>query len=76
MFLEDLLDELPPMHDIQHAIDLVPRATLSNFPYYHVNPSEHADLKKQVELLQKRFIRESMSSCAQPVLLTRKKDGS
>ena len=68
---------LPPIRGIEHQIDLIPGAALPNRPPYRTNPEETKEIQRQVqELLDKGFVRESLSPCAIPVILVPKKDGS
>ena len=62
---------------IDHQIDFVPSATIPNRSAYRSNPEETKELQRQVnELIEKWYVRESMSPCAVPVLLVPKKDGT
>ncbi|XP_073037004.1 uncharacterized protein [Primulina eburnea] len=77
VFPEELPQGLPPLRGIEHQIDLVPGIVLPNRPAYRSNPEETKELQLQVsELLDRGFVRESMSPCAVPVLRVPKKDGS
>jgi hypothetical protein len=77
VFLDDTPSGLPPLKGIEHQIDFVPGASIPNQPAYRSNPEETKELQRQVdELMEKGYIRESMSPCAVPMLLVPKKDGT
>ncbi|XP_019431644.1 PREDICTED: uncharacterized protein LOC109338787, partial [Lupinus angustifolius] len=68
---------LPLLRGIEHHIDLIPEASLSNRPAYRSKPHNTQEIQKQVEeLMQKGWVQESMSPCVVPVILVPKKDGS
>ena len=74
---EEIPPGLPPMRGIEHQIDFVPSASIPNRPAYRTNPEETKELQRQVnELMEKGYVRESMSPCAIPIILVPKKDGT
>ena len=73
----DDITELPPEREVEFAIDLVPRTSHISIAPYRMSASELGELRKQLEeLLEKQFIRPSVSPWGAPVLLVKKKDGS
>lgn len=75
VFPTELPDGLPPLRGIEHAIDLIPGASLPNKAAYRCN-HEFKELQRQVqELIDRGYVRESKSPCAVPALLVPKKDG-
>ena len=76
VFPDEVPSGLPPLRGIEHQIDLMPGAVIPNRPAYRTNPEETKELQRQInELMEKGYIRESLSPCAVPVLLVPKKDG-
>ena len=77
VFPEEVPPGLPPKRGIEHQIDLVPGAPLPNHAPYHTNPEKTKEIQRQVqELINKGYVKESLSPCVVPVLLVPKKDGS
>ena len=71
------LPGLPPHREIEFSIDVIPGATPASITPYRMAPLELKELKLQLqELLEKGFIRPSVSPWGAPVLFVKKKDGT
>jgi hypothetical protein len=76
VFLEEL-PGMPPDHDIDFSIELLPGTAPILKRAYRMDVKDLIELKKQIEeLLEKGFIHPSSSPWGAPVLFVNKKDGS
>ena len=72
----DLPSELPLVRKISHHMHFIPRMNFPNKAKYKMTPRENEEIRKQTQgLLDKGLIRESLSPCAVPAILTPKKNG-
>nr|GFC83546.1 putative nucleotidyltransferase, ribonuclease H [Tanacetum cinerariifolium] len=73
----DELPGIPPVRDVEFNIELIPGAEPISKAPYRLAPVELKELKDQLqELLERGFIRPSVSPWGAPVLFVNKKDGS
>jgi hypothetical protein len=77
IFPAEIPPGLPPLRGIEHQIDLISGASLTNRAAYRINPEETKEIQRQVqELLDNEYVRESLSHYAIPVILVPKKNGT
>ncbi|KAG8474941.1 hypothetical protein CXB51_031650 [Gossypium anomalum] len=73
----DELPGLPPNREVEFGIDLLPGTAPVSIAPYRMAPKELVELKAQIqELLDRGFIRPSVSPWGAPVLFVKKKDGT
>nr|GEZ43551.1 putative reverse transcriptase domain-containing protein [Tanacetum cinerariifolium] len=73
----DELPGIPPVREVEFNIELIPGAEPISKAPYRMAPVELKELKDQLqELLERGFIRPSVSPWGAPVLFVKKKDGS
>ncbi|XP_073136983.1 uncharacterized protein [Henckelia pumila] len=76
VFLEDI-PGLPPVREIEFGIELMPGTTPISRAPYRLAPLEMRELQKQLQdLLDKGYIRASVSPWGAPILFVKKKYGS
>jgi hypothetical protein len=79
-FTDIVVDELPrllpPIRSVSHHIDLISGASFPNKSAYRLMPQENEEVKRQVqELLDKGLVKERLSPCVVPTVLSPKKYG-
>jgi hypothetical protein len=74
--VDDLPHSFPPIRSISHHIDLILGASLPNKIAYRLTPRENEEVKNKFqELLDKGLVKEILSPCIVPTVLSPKKDG-
>jgi hypothetical protein len=74
--VDEFPNSLKPIRSIIHHIDLIPGASLPNKAVYRLTPQENEEVKNQVhDLLNMGLVRERLSLCAVPTVLSPNKDG-
>ena len=75
VFFKDLLS-LPLDQELEFGIELLPGSAHISIPLYRMVSTELKELKTQLQdLIDKGFIRSSVSLWGSPVLFVKKKDG-
>jgi hypothetical protein len=79
-FVYIVVDDFPcsllPIRSISHHVDLIPGESFPNKVVYILMMQENEEVKKQVQdLMEKGLIRESLSPCIVPTMLSLEKDG-
>ena len=73
----DEIPELPPKRDIDFTIELVLGAAPVSKTPYRMSTPKILELKMQLQnLLEKKYIRSSVSPWGAPVMFVKKKDGT
>ena len=76
MFFENF-PRLPPDQELRFGIDLLSGLAFISIPPYRMAPVELKELKTQLQdLVDKGFIRPSVSPWGAPMLFVKKKDGT
>jgi hypothetical protein len=72
--VDELPRSLPSIRSVSHHIDLIPGASFPNKSAYRLTPQENEEVTRQVQdLLDKGLVRESLSPCVVPTVLSPKK---
>jgi hypothetical protein len=72
--VDELPCSLPPIRSVSHHIDLIPGASLPKKEAYILTPQDNEEVRRQVQdLMDKGFVREILSPCVVPTVLSPKK---